>query len=410
MNDTHLLTLFVTEEPADAGTEDAEIVEASTEAVTTGLVLDVDVGKYLPEELKPGWSVLQDHPLLLSVLLVTIGYVLGKAIQLVVNRLFGRLASRTKSELDDKIIRYLAAPIMQTTVTVSLILAVLAIKIPPSVEQILVRILFSLLVLFWARAWFKATHFLCAAMSGQRNRFQMFQPRTVPLFEMGIKLFLLAIFVYLFFTVWGIDATAWLASAGVVGIAVGFAAKDTLANLISGVSIVADSPYKIGDYIVLDTGERGIVTSLGIRSTRLLTRDEVEISIPNAVIGAAKITNESGGPWVKQRIRVPIGVAYGSDTGKVVRILEEIAKENTGIVDSPAARVRMRTFGESSLNFEMLGWINTPEQRGLVKHQLLLEIDRRFREEDIQIPFPQRDIHIHKTADEGDPGSESSTD
>ena len=118
-----------------------------------------------------------------------------------------------------------------------------------------------------------------------------------------------------------------LAGAGVIGIAVGFAARDTLANLISGVSIVADAPYKLGDYIVLDTGERGVVSSLGIRSTRLMTRDDVEVSIPNAVIGSAKIINESGGPWEKYRIRIPVGVAYGSDTELAHRLMLETARE-----------------------------------------------------------------------------------
>jgi small-conductance mechanosensitive channel len=229
----------------------------------------------------------------------------------------------------------------------------------------------------------------------------VFQPRTMPLFEMSVKLFLLGLFAYLFMNVWGINATAWLASAGIIGIAVGFAARDTLANLISGVSIVADAPYQIGDYIVLDTGERGMVTNLGIRSTRLLTRDDVEISIPNAVIGNAKITNESGGPWVKYRIRIPVGVAYGSDTQRVVDVLESIAHDNENVIDSPAPRVRMRAFGDSSLKFELMGWISHPEQRGRVMHDLLLEIDRRFREEQIEIPFPQRDVHMKNPHEPG---------
>ena len=90
--------------------------------------------------------------------------------------------------------------------------------------------------------------------------------------------------------------TAWLASAGVVGIAVGFAAKDTLANLFSGVFILADAPYKIGDYIVLDaTGMRGKVTQIGLRSTRLITRDDVEVTIPNSIMGNSQVINQSGG-------------------------------------------------------------------------------------------------------------------
>jgi small-conductance mechanosensitive channel len=206
---------------------------------------------------------------------------------------------------------------------------------------------------------------------------------------------------------WGIDGTAWLASAGVIGIAVGFAARDTLANLISGVSIVADAPYKLGDYIVLDSGERGIVTGLGMRSTRLLTRDDVEVSIPNAVMGNAKITNECGGPGIKHRIRVPVGVAYGTDTSKVVSLLEQLAQDSELLVDLPTPRVRMRAFGESALEFELLGWISHSELRGRAVHELLMAIDRRFRDEGIVIPFPQRDLHVRTEVEIGDGGKES---
>ena len=190
------------------------------------------------------------------------------------------------------------------------------------------------------------------------------------LMEMGIRLLLVAVLLHLFFLVWDIDATAWVASAGIIGIAVGFAARDTIANLISGVSIVADAPYKLGDWILLDSGERGLVTNLGIRSTRIRTRDDVEISIPNAVIGTTKIINESGGPFVRHRIRVPIGVAYSSDIDKVVETLKGIASENQYMVDEPAPRVRLRGFGDSSINLELLGWINNPADRGLTVDRL----------------------------------------
>src|SRR5210317_1200353 len=211
---------------------------------------------------------------------------------------------------------------------------------------------------------------------------------------MGVKVLLLSFLIWFFMALWNIDGTAWLASAGVVGIAVGFAAKDTLANLISGVSIVADAPYKIGDYIVLDTGERGVVSSLGIRSTRLVTRDDVEVSIPNAVIGTAKIINESGGPWVRHRVKLPIGVAYDSDIDKVIDILLDIAANNERIVDQPEARVRIREFADNSINLDFMGWIRRPADRGLTIHELSLEVIKRFREEHITIPFPQRDLYV----------------
>jgi small-conductance mechanosensitive channel len=372
--------------------------EEPVEQVIEALTIDVRPVDYLPEILRPAWELMQNYPFVLGLLIILFGFLLGKALQWAVVRGLSRLTAKTETKFDDKLITLLAAPILQTTVTLALIIVVLIPEIPSALDRVLTRVLVSLLLFFWGRAWFRATHLVLELMSDHKERFKAFQPRTVPLIEMGLKLFMLGIFAYLFLGIWGIDGTAWLASAGVVGIAVGFAAQDTLANLISGISIVGDAPYKIGDYIVLDTGERGIVTRLGIRSTRLLTRDDVEVSIPNAVIGNAKITNESGGPWIKHRIRVPVGVAYGSDTEQVVGLLEKVARDNPGIIDNPAPRVRMRAFGAHSLDFELLGWIDHPELRGRVRHELLLEIDRSFREHGVIIPFPQRDVHIKNSA------------
>jgi small-conductance mechanosensitive channel len=360
--------------------------------------LDIDIGPWLPDSLQPFWAFLQDYPLLLVLILATVGYLVGKGLQLFLHRLLERVTKRTQTDLDDRLIHHLVKPVVQTAVIVALVAAVKSFGFGEAADRFMVRVLFSLLLFMWGRAWFRATTVLIILMARDAQRFPVFQPRTRPLFEMGFKLVLLSVFIWLFMALWDIDGTAWLASAGVIGIAVGFAAKDTLANLISGVSIIADAPYKIGDYIVLDTGERGVVTELGMRSTRLLTRDDVEISIPNAVMGNAKITNESGGPAVEHRIRIPVGVAYGTKPAKVVEVLEQIANENELTVKQPAPRARMRAFADSSINFELLAWIRLPEQRGLVQHEILMEIERRFAEEGVHIPFPQRDIHIRSGA------------
>jgi len=391
---------------ADPPTDTAassEAIEISNWAGTW--IRDFDAEKYLPDVLRPAFELLAGYPILLVLVLLGSGFLVGKGIQAVLKSTLVRLAKKTATTLDDRILKQFLAPVLQTTIILSLIVSMKGLALGDAVDQVLFRLLLTLLIVFWARAWFRATTLILPVLSANTKRFLYLQPRTVPLFEMVIKLTLVSIFVWFLMALWGIDGTAWLASAGVVGIALGFAARDTLANLISGVSIVADAPYKIGDYIVLDTGERGLVTGLGMRSTRLLTRDDVEISIPNAVMGNAKITNECGGPSVQYRIRVPVGVAYGSDTGKVQALLEQAAQENPLIVENPTPRVRMRGFGESSLDFEVMGWIAHPEQRGLAIHQLLMAIDRSFREAGVVIPFPQRDLHIITSGtDPGVPG------
>ena len=373
--------------PDAAATETPELVDRF-------LDLNEALEPLVPEPLMPAWTFLQDYPLLLVLVMAVLGYGVGKALQWFLHTSLSQAARRTKTNLDDRLIDHLTAPVVQTSIILGLVAATKAFGFSDGVDHLLVRVLFSLLILLWGRAWFRATTLAIQTLSQDAEHFAVFQPRTRPLFEISVKLVLFSLLVWLFMALWGIDGTAWLASAGVIGIAVGFAARDTLANLISGVSIIADAPYKIGDYIILDTGERGVVTEVGMRSTRLLTRDDVEISIPNAVMGNAKITNESGGPAIEHRIRVPVGVAYGTPPRKVVDLLEDIARENDMVIDSPAPRARMRGFGPSSLDFELLGWIRYPEQRGLAVHRILLEIDESFRKEGIEIPFQQHDLHI----------------
>ncbi len=358
------------------------------------VIVQFDISPYLNEPLREVWHYLQDFPLLFAIVLVAIGYGIGRVLKALIHTLLDRIRKSTKSEIDYQIAHYLTSPVLQTTVTCSMVLALATLDFPGAIEHLLIKFCFTALLIFWGRAWFRATKVILQAMEADRDRFHLFQPRTVPLYEMGIKLLLAGLFIYLFFLIWGIDATAWIASAGIIGIAVGFASRDTLANLISGVSIVADAPYKIGDYIVLDTGERGVVSSLGIRSTRLITRDDVEVSIPNGVIGAAKIINESGGPYVRHRIRIPIGVAYDSDIDRVIETLEGLAKDNEKVVDEPASRVRIRGFGDSSINLELLCWIKRPAERGAVIHDLNRQLIKRFRENQIEIPYPQRDVHF----------------
>lgn len=367
------------------------------ETVTSSLadmIVEFDLSPYLSGPFRESWDFLQSYPFVLAVVLVAVGYGIGRILKSVIHYLLDRFRKSTGLETDYQIAHFLTSPVLQTTVTFAIVLALATLDFPGAIEHLLVKICISALLIFWGRAWFRATRVILKALEAERDRFHLFQPRTVPLYEMGIKLLLAGLFIYLFFLVWDIDATAWVASAGIIGIALGFAARDTIANLISGVSIVADAPYKIGDYIVLDTGERGVVTNLGIRSTRLMTRDDVEVSIPNAVIGAAKIINESGGPYIRHRIRIPVGVSYDSDIDTVINTLKEVAAENDFVVDEPAARVRIRSFGDNAIEMELLGWIKRPADRGLAIHRLNYRIIKRFREEGIQIPFPQRDLHI----------------
>jgi MscS family membrane protein len=191
----------------------------------------------------------------------------------------------------------------------------------------------------------------------------------------------------------GIPVNAVFASAGIAGFAVAMAAKDSLSNLFGGVTIFLDRPFRTGDYIVLDNNERGEVMQIGLRSTRIKTRDDIMITIPNSIITNTKIVNQSS-PEPMFRVRIKIGVAYGSDIKQVETILIGQVRSNPLAAQDPEPRVRFRTFGDSALEFELLCWAKRPHDRGRLMHELNTSIYNAFAEAGVEIPFPQRDVHI----------------
>lgn len=353
--------------------------------------------EWLPAALAGPWDFLATYPLVLALVIVCLGLLIAIGARGIILLAGLRVARRLPGELGEKLLRLGSAVAALLLGYLALVLAVQVLGLAPRVEQIVTRILVSLLILQLMRFGMRAGHLGLEILNRIRDRFAIVEERTMPLFDLILTVGVVAFAAYALLLVWHIDPTAWLASAGIIGIAVGFAAKDTLANLFAGFFIIADSPYKLGDYVVLDTGERGEITKVGIRSTRILTRDDVEITVPNSMMATTKVVNESGGKWEKFRIRIAVGVAYGSDVDQVVEVLERVAGEHDTVCRDPHPRVRMRGFGDSSLTFELLCWVNHPSERGLVAHQLYMHIYKELEREGIVIPFPQRDVWMRQS-------------
>lgn len=353
-----------------------------------------NLSSYIPDSWQPYWEQIQSIPLLAFIITVGLGYVLAKIAVMIFTKSLSQITKRTKNDVDDQLITAVRKPFFLTIFFFFLGVAVKTIGLSAGLEGNLIRILATLLVLSWMMRGFNVLHLLLDTLSRNRARFEIIQPKTIPLFELVGKILLIGLGSYILLIIWGINPTAWLASAGVIGIAVGFAAKDTLANLFSGFFIIADTPYKVGDFVNLDSGERGMVTHVGMRSTRLLTRDDVEITIPNNVIGNAKIINESSGRWEKSRIRIKVGAAYGSDSKQVCDVLMAVANQHDEVVREPAARVRFRSFGASSLDFELLVWIAQPVLRGRISHELHMQVYDAFNQAGIEIPYAKQDLYI----------------
>ena len=368
----------------------ANVAEISDQVSTRKFPAFTD---WMPDSLIPLWDAVAQYPAIGVLLIVGFFYLAAFIIRSVVLHSIGQLAANTETDLDDRAVSGLRRPIFNIIFLFGLTLATQAAQLPVGTD-VIINLLLSAIAVTLLRAAFFLTSELLAALSRNHHRFTAIDERTIPLIDLVARLLIILVGSYGLLLVWGINPVGWLASAGIVGLAVGFAAKDTLANLFSGFFILIDSPYKMGDYINLDSGERGRITHIGMRSTRMLTRDDVEVTVPNSVMGNAKIINESGGPFEKIRMRISVGVAYGSDVHQVVSVLEKIAFNNKDICDNPVPRVRMRAFGESSLDFELLGWIEKPEDRGRISHELNMQVYDGFIAASIEIPFAKRDIYI----------------
>ncbi len=308
-----------------------------------------------------------------------------------------RLASRTSNQLDDVVARTLPFPLAVSVLLVGIRYALQPLHWDEQTYALMVAVGTSIAAIVWTRAISQLSHSMLELLSTQKGSLSLIQPRTLPLFDILARTLIYGGAAYVLLLAWNIDVTAWLASAGVVGIAVGFASKDTLSNLFAGLSIIADSPYKIGDYLIIDDQTRGRVTQIGLRSTRLMTRDDVEVIVPNSVMAGVRITNESGGPLEHERIRCGVDVAYDSDLDHVREVLMRVTEESTFLLkEDPAQspRVRFRAFGDSGIRVDVLGWIERPEVRGAALDDLVVRIWRAFRDEGIEIPFPQRVVHM----------------
>ena len=342
-------------------------------------------------------DTLNDNKLLLSLIYVLLSFIFAFIIDQVFIRVFRTLVKKSKTNIDDQIIEVLHKPLYFTILFFGLSISIKLLG-PSELLMFYIDASFKTIIIFvWSTSIYKSFIILIEWLSRKTDSFNFIQLKTIPLFENLGKIVIFLLLIYFVMLSWGIDVTAWVASAGILSVVIGFAAKDTLGNLFAGIFIMADSPYKEGDYINLDTGERGFVRNIGIRSTRILTRDAVEITIPNSVIATSKIINESGGFSEQERIRITVDVAYGTKIDEAKHIMSQIALDSENVCKEPKPVVRFRTFGESGLTLQLLAWIEKPESRGRVIDELSTLIYESFNREKIEIPFPQRTVHIKNT-------------
>ncbi|MFC1712240.1 mechanosensitive ion channel family protein [Candidatus Poribacteria bacterium] len=192
----------------------------------------------------------------------------------------------------------------------------------------------------------------------------------------------------------GIKLTSLAVVFGLIGVGIAFGLQNITSNFVSGIILLFERPIRVSDYV--EVGEdMGQVRSINMRSTTVVTLDNITLIVPNSSFIENTITNWSVGD-PKIRLAIPVSVAYGSDTELVTRILLKAAEDHPDVLPTPESNVLFREFGDSSLNFELRVWTLSPMGRFKVISALNYVIDAAFRENNVTIPFPQRDVHFYK--------------
>jgi MscS family membrane protein len=315
------------------------------------------------------------HPAIQALIIAGIGLVLAVTFDQTVGRFAASMAQKSKTRVDDEVTQALRPVLKHAIIILGLWVGAKHAGPPDLVLYVIKGLLGTWAIGITVMGCFEIAQSIIRWFSRHQEAFHAVNARTVPIFDMCAKGIIIGVGLYFTFLAWDIDVTGWLASAGVLGVILGFGAKDTTADLFAGVFILAEAPYKRGDYLLLETGARG------------------------RVMATAQITNESGGPQEIERVNVPVSVAYGSDMDQVREILLRVASEIPGVLqDDPlhTSSVHFESMGDSGLALLVRVWIVRPELQLSVIDQLNDRIYKALNEAGIEIPYPKRDVYIHK--------------
>ena len=332
------------------------------------------------------------YALLIIIGMFLVAYILDRFVK----RLLERYSGKARASSVVHLIKLFHPSIYNTILFLAILLVINVIEIGGQVIEFSHSLIITLLILIWARVFVKLYEFIIQKHYRSRKAGSLVNKQTKPLFDGVVKVVACIVAIYFVLLSWGIQPTGLVTSLGVGGLVLGIAAKDSLSNVFAGMFLLADAPYVKGDYVNLESGERGYIDKVGLRSTRILTRDDVEIIVPNSVIATSKVINESGGPKEHERIRVNIGVGYDSNMDQVEKLLIDIATNNERICKEPLPRVRFREFGDSALKLQLMFWIEFPGDRGKIVHEVNKEILSSFRKKGITIPSPEMTVNIKK--------------
>lgn len=331
----------------------------------------------------------QATDVLVAIVILAVFAVLAWLVAYVLHEIIPRFTAKTQTTLDDELLKALQRPVKLLVILTGLALAIHSLEFGTLYFEPFDKIVTTLYILIGAYLVSNVIHGLIQWYSNDiapKTKSRL-DDQLMPFLDKVDRIIIFTIALLMILDRLGYQITPILASLGVAGIAVAFAAQETISNVFGAFSIITDRPFKIGDRIELSENEIGDVIDIGVRSTRIKTTDNKIIIMPNAVISKAKIINYAE-PDQKVRITIKVGISYKSDIDQALQIMVEIAKSAEGVIYSPVPRAYVVALSSYSIDLIMHVWVKDYRLDFEVPDRIYREIIRRFAEENIEIPYP----------------------
>lgn len=335
--------------------------------------------------------------ILIAVLIFALFWWLSKVVRWILINIAPRFTSVTATDLDDRILKRITPPISLLVIFAGLYYSVSYLALPQKVHLVTSGLVFIVNVAILTNVAYRSTDEILqwyAARLVQRHG-EGLDRQLVPLAEKLATIFLIGTALIIVLKHFNYDILSLVTALGIGSLAIGMAAKDTLANMISGFTLMIDRPFRIGDRIHLKDGNWGDVTDIGLRTTKIKTVDNTLLIIPNSDLCNTTVINQAF-PDIRAKGKIAVGVAYGSDIELVKSTLVSAALEVEGVLNDPAPEAFFTTFGDSALNMALFFWVADYTKVFAATDSINELIIKRFAEAGIVFPFPTRTIYLHK--------------
>ena len=332
-----------------------------------------------------------------TLLLLIAVYIVSKLFVWILKHVVLALTHKTKTTIDDDLANGTKTPLAWVLVTIGARFAMLPLELTGGWVTVISHFLNTASIILIAWILIVVTDVLIADLGGKwaKKSKSSLDDSLIPICSKAANVVLVIIAVLFIFTEWNINITSVLAGLGIAGLALGFAVKDSLANIFGGISILLDKAMKVGDSIEVN-GTSGEVVDIGLRSTRIRTWDNELLIIPNGQLANSEFKNWKK-PNLKARFNIKFGVDYGTKHEKVKKIVLDVVKKNKKVIKEPAPSIRFEDMGDSALLFGLYCWVDDIADKISTREKLVCDIYDALNKTKIGIPYPQMDVWVHKS-------------